>query len=101
MRKKFHSKYKNKVIRLMGYYVEQTKFIITGEVIFVRFLNSNWISLVMSFTIAFVMSMNQNPLVFTDKNILYFGIELIILMTASFIAIKLVNFAFSLFFTSV
>jgi len=63
----------------------------------VRFLNSNWFSLVMSFTIAFVMSMNQNPLVFTDKNILYFGIELIILMTVSFIAIKLVNFAFSLF----
>lgn len=62
-----------------------------------RFLNSNWIFLVISFMIAFVMSMNQNPLVFTDKNILYFGIELIILMTVSFIAIKLVNFAFSLF----
>ncbi|KGX87393.1 hypothetical protein N784_15555 [Pontibacillus litoralis JSM 072002] len=62
-----------------------------------RFLDSNWFSLVISFTIAFVISIGKNPPGLTNKGLLYFGIELLILMTLCFITVKLVNFVFSLF----
>jgi len=60
-----------------------------------KFLENHWFPLIISFTVAFVISIRQSPPEFTTEGLLYFGLELFILMTLGFIVFKTISFLFS------
>lgn len=63
------------------------------------FLSNNWFSLIVSITIAFVITISNKPIEFSNKSYFYFGVELLILAIVSFLVIKLIDLLFSLVFS--